>query len=265
MFFNDNYYGHCRVTRSRVEVGLGENAEALLMGDEEDRQRETLFWDTIFSASEQRKRWVMLLLGHGNRKWKMRIFAEHSLGIFNLWLLMVLYTLPILFTIIIRKRIFQTTSSHFSSSRSSREYHLFIVSKFLMLIYFLYSIAIPIRLDTLLAISGFVFYLIGFGLYSAAWITIAKSERGKVFTRGPFRFSRHPVYISSAVLFIGAGFISQSWFFLGLSILVGISHMHNALAEEKICLETFGEEYRQYMVRTPRWIGGVTRKSNDPS
>jgi protein-S-isoprenylcysteine O-methyltransferase Ste14 len=134
-----------------------------------------------------------------------------------------------------------------------------------MLIYFLYSVAIPIRLDTLLAISGFAIYLIGFVFYSAAWIIIAKSERGKVFTRGPFRFSRHPVYLSSAVQFIGAGFISQSWFFLGLSLLVGISHMLNALAEEKICLEAFGEEYRRYMIHTPRWIGGVTRKSNDPS
>jgi protein-S-isoprenylcysteine O-methyltransferase Ste14 len=193
----------------------------------------------------------------------MRIFAEHSLGIFNLWLLMVVYTLPMLLTIIFRKRVFQPTRSRFSSSRSSREFIQFFVSKFLMLIYFLYSIAIPIRFDTLLAVSGFVIYFIGFGFYSASWITIAKSEKGKVFTRGPFRFSRHPVYISSAVLFMGAGFISQSWFFLGLSILVGISHMYNALAEEKICLETFGEEYRQYMVRTPRWIGGGTRKLDD--
>jgi len=193
----------------------------------------------------------------------MSIFTDHSLGFFNLWLLMVLYALPILLTIIFRKRIFQPTTSRFSSSRNSREYNLFIVSKILMLMYFLYAIVLPIHYDTLFAIFGFVIYIIGFLCYSAAWVTIAKSEKGKVFTQGPFRLSRHPVYVSSAVLFLGAGIISQSWFFLGLSILVGISHMRNALAEEQICLETFGDEYRQYMASTPRWFGRFVHKSND--
>jgi len=27
------------------------------------------------------------------------------------------------------------------------------------------------------------------------------------------------------------------------------------VAEERLCLETYGEAYRKYMDRTPRWIG----------
>jgi len=192
----------------------------------------------------------------------MNIFAVHSFGFFNIWLLMVLYALPILLTIIFHKHVFYPTSSRFSSSRSSREHTLFIVSKIIMLIYFLYAIVVPAHLDTSYAITGFIIYIIGFAVYSAAWITIATSKGGKIFSNGPFRFSRHPVYISSAVLFIGAGFVSKSYFFLGLSLLVGISHMRNALAEEKICLETFGDEYRRYMANTPRWFGRPAPKPN---
>lgn len=191
----------------------------------------------------------------------MRIFTEHTLGFFNLWLLMFLYTLPIFLILIFDKHVFQSTTSRFSSSRGSREYILFIISKILMLMYFLYAIVMPMHYDTSSAIIGLMIYVIGFALYSATWITIAKTEKGKVFSRGPYRFSRHPVYISSAILFIGAGFISQSWFFLGLSIVVGISHMYNALAEEKICMETFGDEYKHYMTNTPRWVGCPDRKS----
>ena len=185
----------------------------------------------------------------------MRIIAVHSFGFFNLWLLMVLYALPILLTIIFHKRVFLPTSSRFSSSRSSREYNLFIISKIFMLIYFLYAIVVPIRLDTSTATIGLIIYIIGFAFYSAAWLTIATSRGGKIFSTGPFRFSRHPVYVSSAIMFFGAGLISKSCFFLGFSLLVGISHMHNALAEERICLETFGENYRQYIINTPRWLG----------
>ena len=173
------------------------------------------------------------------------------------------YPIPILLTIIIRKRIFQSTTSRFSSSRSSREYYVFVISKILMLVYFLGAIFIPIRYDTLISIIGFIIYMIGITYYSAAWITIAKSEKGELFTHGPYKFSRHPVYISSAILFLGAGLISQSWFYLGLSIVVGISHMHNALAEEKICLAVFGDDYRTYMDKTPRWFGWPAQKSKN--
>jgi protein-S-isoprenylcysteine O-methyltransferase Ste14 len=132
---------------------------------------------------------------------------------------------------------------------------MFIISKFLMLGYFLYSIVVPVDLCTVSGMIGLTIYIIGYVIYTSAWITIAASEKGKVFSNGPFRYSRHPIYFSSAVQFIGAGFISQSWFFLGLSILVGLSHMRNAFVEEKICEETFGDEYKQYMIHTSRWFG----------
>jgi len=173
---------------------------------------------------------------------------------------MALYAVPILLTIILRKRVFEPTSSRFATSRSSREYFLFILSKFLMLFYFLYSAVIPIYLNTVITITGLVLYLLGFVFYSAAWITIVRTRKGEVFSRGPFRFSRHPIYVGSAIQFLGAGFISSSWIFLGLSLLVGISHMRNAIVEEQICLEIFGDEYREYMARTPRWLGRPVKK-----
>lgn len=185
----------------------------------------------------------------------MRIFAVHSFGFFNLWLLMVIYALPILLTIIFNKHVFLRTSSSFSSSRSAREVNLFIISKIIMLIYFLYAIVIPIHLDLSTATIGLFIYTIGFVFYSSAWLTIATTREGKIFHTGPFRFSRHPVYVSSAIMFFGAGLISNSWVFLGFSLLVGISHLNNAWVEERICLETFGEEYRQYQENTPRWLG----------
>ena len=176
---------------------------------------------------------------------------------------MVLYLLPMLLTLLLRGRVFQATSSRFSSLRGSREYNLFVVSKILMLIYFLHAIVIPIRLETFQAIIGLILYIIGFGFYSAAWITIAQSEKGGVFSSGLYRFSRHPVYLSSAIQFVGAGFVSESWFYLGLSFLVAISDLRNAMEEERICLEIYGDEYRQYMINTPRWLGWPARKCQD--
>jgi protein-S-isoprenylcysteine O-methyltransferase Ste14 len=189
----------------------------------------------------------------------MSIFPKHSLDFFNLWLLMALYSLPIIITILFKKRVFQSTASRFSSSKHSSEYNLFVFSKVMMLFYFLYAIFVPIQYNSLPAIIGIAIYFAGFILYSAAWRTIATSERRKVFSQGVYQYSRHPVYVSSAVMFIGAGLISLTWLFLCLSVVVGISHMYNAFAEEKTCLEAFGDEYRNYMSKTPRWFGWPKR------
>ena len=192
----------------------------------------------------------------------MHIWPEHALGVFNLWLLMVLYSVPILLTIRLRKRVFHSTSSHFSRSRGSCRYRFFVGSKIFMLIYFLYAIVIPIRCETPSAGIGIILYIVGFTIYSAAWWTVATSAHGSIFSKGPFRFSRHPIYLSTAIQFIGAGLISQSWFYLILSILVGLSHLYNAWAEERICVDVFGDEYKRYMNHTPRWFGWPVRQSN---
>lgn len=193
----------------------------------------------------------------------MRVFADHSFGFLNLWVLMLLYLLPILLVIVVRKHVFHPTASRFSNARSSREYRFFVMSKFIMLIYFLYAVAIPIRLDTAVAKIGLAVYSLGFAFYSAAWITAAIYGGGKVISNGPFRFSRHPIYTFSAFLFAGAGLVSGSWVFLGLSVLVAVTHMRNAIAEERICMEVYGEEYRKYTAVTPRWLGPPRRKSSD--
>lgn len=98
-------------------------------------------------------------------------------------------------------------------------------------------------------------YLSGYLLYTAAWVNVAAAEKGTVFSSGLYRYSRHPMYISSALVFTGAGLLSGTWAFLLFSVIVSAMHLYNGYAEERICVEVFGDEYREYASRTPRWIG----------
>jgi len=185
----------------------------------------------------------------------MAFFPHHSFQFYGLWLLVVLYFVPLLLVVLLRKGVFHKTSSVFSSSRSRMEYRFFLFSKFFMLAYVLYSFAIPLQPASSLFWAGFSLYTAGFLLYVISWIQIAASDKNTVFTGGIYRYSRHPVYISSAAVFIGAGLASLSWFYLILSCMVAGTHLSNALAEERICEEVYGEAYREYKRRTPRWLG----------
>ncbi len=73
-------------------------------------------------------------------------------------------------------------------------------------------------------------------------------EKGReVTSSGPYRWTRHPLYVGSAVIGIGLGVASHSWF----SAIVVASYLAITLTaairtEEVWLREKFGDEYRAY-------------------
>jgi protein-S-isoprenylcysteine O-methyltransferase Ste14 len=74
-------------------------------------------------------------------------------------------------------------------------------------------------------------------------------------TKGLYRYSRHPMYVTQALMFIGVGIACASWVFLLFTVIYTIPSIICASPEERFCLEKYGDAYREYMNRTPRWIG----------
>ena len=74
-------------------------------------------------------------------------------------------------------------------------------------------------------------------------------------TEGLYRISRNPIYLSTFLIDIGIGIACASWIYL-LYAMIEIILQHMTLgAEERWCLEKYGDAYREYMNRTPKWIG----------
>jgi protein-S-isoprenylcysteine O-methyltransferase Ste14 len=77
-----------------------------------------------------------------------------------------------------------------------------------------------------------------------------------LLTRGPYAFSRHPMYLSELVLLLG-------WILLYGSIAVLIAFLVwwtwfsfvQAPLEERALEARYGEVYREYKQRVPRWFG----------
>jgi len=77
----------------------------------------------------------------------------------------------------------------------------------------------------------------------------------KPFTKGLYRYSRHPIYLTTVLELIGVGISSASGLFLLLVLTLFISLNISIIAEERGCLKKYGDAYREYMSRTRRWIG----------
>jgi protein-S-isoprenylcysteine O-methyltransferase Ste14 len=96
---------------------------------------------------------------------------------------------------------------------------------------------------------------LGLVTITIATVNFATTPVNEPVTRGVYRYSRHPIYAALVLIYLGASIASASWIFLLVTIiwvvLVGIS----AKEEERYCLERYGAAYREYMNRTPRWLG----------
>ncbi|MCK4329569.1 isoprenylcysteine carboxylmethyltransferase family protein, partial [candidate division WOR-3 bacterium] len=103
---------------------------------------------------------------------------------------------------------------------------------------------------------GLPISIVGLITYTAVIVTSTTTPiDNEPFTKGLYRYSRHPMYITQLVMFTGVGIASASWVFLLFSIVYTILSFVVAIPEERECLKAYGNEYREYMNRTPRWIG----------
>jgi protein-S-isoprenylcysteine O-methyltransferase Ste14 len=129
------------------------------------------------------------------------------------------------------------------------------ISTVLLIVLFVFSIFLPLKLGTSWFYLGLVVYLVGIVMFLGSIIIVAKTPMGQIFTRGMYRYSRHPLYVSFIFIFVGISVASASWLFLLLSMGWMVFPISQVGSEEKRCLAFFGVEYQEYMNRTPKWLG----------
>ena len=88
-------------------------------------------------------------------------------------------------------------------------------------------------------------------------------EEPGVIRKGVFGIIRHPIYMSEILLYLGLLFFSTSLAAVGVWI-IGIAFLHYiSRHEEKLLLERFGDEYRQYMKDVPMYIPRLRRRKRE--
>ena len=82
-------------------------------------------------------------------------------------------------------------------------------------------------------------------------------EKHELITRGIYGVIRHPMYASQWLLSLATPLLLQNWIAGFLNLLVFIPfYLLRVKAEEQMMLDSFGEQYREYLKNT----GGVLPK-----
>jgi protein-S-isoprenylcysteine O-methyltransferase Ste14 len=132
----------------------------------------------------------------------------------------------------------------------------------------LLSLILPIgpglgRPNTLALLVGLAFVLIGVvlavlsvrGFHLAGTSVVPGEPSTALVVTGPYALTRNPIYIGFVVAYFGLAIVLTSAWMLLLLIPVLVILQRGVVEREEAYLEgKFGEAYRKYQARVPRWL-----------
>jgi len=169
----------------------------------------------------------------------MSLIPAFEIGVWNAWIFMSSFLLQWLTIILAGKNV---------------------IGNAIWLLAMVYSIFLPLQLETPWFYPGLAIFLIGLGVLTTATINFATAPFDKPITHGIYHYSRHPMYLAMFLIFLGTSIASASWAFFLLGIANIFWMRTETLVEERYCLERYSDTYRDYMNGTPRWIGLPKRR-----
>lgn len=188
----------------------------------------------------------------------MSIVPELEIGFWNAWIFtVILYAAAFVPLSLNSKNAEKRIAGEPSGSElrtETRTAHI-VTHAIIMPFTLIFSIVLPIKLGTSWFYIGLPIYLLGLVMVLMSSVSFANAPLGEPLSKGVYAISRHPQYVGFFLAFLGIGVACASWMFM-LCALVWIVAWHFGIVEEeRILLEKYGDAYRQYMNRTPRWIG----------
>ena len=92
--------------------------------------------------------------------------------------------------------------------------------------------------------------------FRRAGTSVVPGEPSTALVRtGPYRITRNPIYIAFVLLYFGlAVLLTSAWMLLLLVPVLLILQRGVVEREEAYLREKFGEAYRKYEARVPRWL-----------
>jgi protein-S-isoprenylcysteine O-methyltransferase Ste14 len=189
----------------------------------------------------------------------MSFIPPFEIGVLNLWIFLVawlfFHNVPLTWPIFRYDIKAMYKKAVASPPYNKTEKVISNLGMALWIILFIYSIFLPLPLGTPLLYAGIALFVVGFIIVEIAMIPWMKTAIDEPVTTGLYRYSKHPTYIGVFVQHIGIGIASASGLFLLLTVIQIALSMLTAPAEEQFCCEKYGDTYREYMNRTPRWLG----------
>jgi protein-S-isoprenylcysteine O-methyltransferase Ste14 len=113
------------------------------------------------------------------------------------------------------------------------------------------------------AIAVWLGYLAHRSLGTNYTATLKRMEGRRFVVQGVYRWVRHPMYTSFFAVLAADFLLTANWLIGLLGMVYSLVIVERVGHEERILLESFGDEYRQYMRRVGRFFPRLAHRKSD--
>jgi protein-S-isoprenylcysteine O-methyltransferase Ste14 len=185
----------------------------------------------------------------------MKINPELQIGILNGWIPLVFYFIGLIVSVSLYSK--EARIWLFNNPKDKKKRVLMFVRLFgqlAMMAYILMMVMTPMNINKPVLIVGAAIYSIGYILEMSALYYFRRTPVGQPVVEGPYRFSRNPQWLGLFLVLLGSAIAAGIWLYIGIVAIVGIIYHIQILDEETACIKKYGESYREYMNRIPRYF-----------
>ncbi len=183
----------------------------------------------------------------------MELLPTLRLELLNGWLLLALLALTdgVLF-LAFRKEVVVRLFDR--SGWTQRHIVLTVIGKLFALASVVMIIFTPLKIGSSVFIVGAL--MVGLGLIGLvkALFDFRNTPPDHPVTSGIYRVSHHPQNVASSLVFLGCTIAIGSWLAVFLFVVARLFLHANLVAEEDVCFRRYGEAYRDYTDRVPRYL-----------
>ena len=140
------------------------------------------------------------------------------------------------------------------SGRTKRQIFLIYLGSGFAFLYFVLIIFTPLQIESTVFIPGIIVFALGLAGFIIALFNFKNAPADQLITGGLYRISRHPQQLMFFISFFGICLAIGSLLALLLQMISSLFLHTRIIAEEKACLERYGDAYRDYMKLVPRYF-----------
>ena len=140
------------------------------------------------------------------------------------------------------------------SGWSQKQVVFTVIGKVLALACLILLFLTPLKVGSVVFVIGLVVVALGLSGLVKALFDFKNTPLDEPVTRGLYRVSRHPQIVMTSVILLGSCLAIGSWLALLLLVAARVFSHLSILAEEEACLRQYGDPYRAYVDRVPRYF-----------
>jgi protein-S-isoprenylcysteine O-methyltransferase Ste14 len=141
---------------------------------------------------------------------------------------------------------------------------VFLIGVLVAVVFHYAVIPLPVPVDRMISTwSGVLIGAIAVGLVITARVLFSRTGQSPIpwkpspelISRGPYRFTRNPMYVGLTLFQIGLGIaLNDLWISLFALPALMVVHFIAVLPEERYLSEKFGASYRRYLTQVRRYL-----------